>query len=145
MKALTIHQPWAWAIAAGHKRIENRSWRTNYRGPLLIHAGRSRKLLDSGRAFIERIGIQVPPTSRLAFGAIVGIAMLDRCVPLSAQSGDPFAEGPVCWVLSGARAITPIPLDGAMGLFDVPEEILSRLVEIESPLPDWTPGVLPLH
>lgn len=39
MKALTIKQPWASLIAAGIKDVENRSWPTLYRGPLLIHAG----------------------------------------------------------------------------------------------------------
>ena len=145
MKALTIHQPWAWAIAAGHKRIENRTWGTAYRGPILIHAGRSRNSLDAGRAFIERLGLDVPLTHLLAFGSIVAVAMLDRCLPVSAVSDDPFAEGPICWMLSDVRAVRPIPLNGAQGLFYVPDQIASRLVEIESPLPDWTPGVLPLH
>ena len=39
MKALTIIQPWATLLAAGKKRIETRSWKTNYRGEILIHAG----------------------------------------------------------------------------------------------------------
>lgn len=38
MKALSLHQPYASAVAMGVKRIETRSWRTNYRGPLAIHA-----------------------------------------------------------------------------------------------------------
>jgi hypothetical protein len=37
MKALSIQQPWAWAIIAGHKDVENRSWYTHHRGSLLIH------------------------------------------------------------------------------------------------------------
>ncbi|MEY5098061.1 MAG: hypothetical protein RJA36_780 [Pseudomonadota bacterium] len=41
MKALSIWQPWASAIALGHKRVETRSWSTPYRGPLLIHAART--------------------------------------------------------------------------------------------------------
>lgn len=41
MKVLTIRQPWASLIALGEKKIETRSWRTNYRGELLIHAGKS--------------------------------------------------------------------------------------------------------
>lgn len=41
MKVLTIRQPWASLIALGEKHIETRSWRTKYRGPLLIHAGKS--------------------------------------------------------------------------------------------------------
>lgn len=39
MKALTLRQPWASLIPLGAKTIETRSWRTNYRGPLAIHAG----------------------------------------------------------------------------------------------------------
>jgi hypothetical protein len=38
MRALTIRQPWAWLIVHGHKDLENRTWCTSYRGPLLIHA-----------------------------------------------------------------------------------------------------------
>ena len=38
MKAITIKQPWASLIATGLKDIENRSWKTNYRGRVLIHA-----------------------------------------------------------------------------------------------------------
>lgn len=41
MKTLTIKQPWASLIALGEKKIETRSWRTKYRGPLLIHAGKT--------------------------------------------------------------------------------------------------------
>lgn len=36
-KAFTIKQPWAYLICAGIKDIENRTWKTNYRGRLLIH------------------------------------------------------------------------------------------------------------
>jgi hypothetical protein len=38
--ALSIRQPWAWAILNAGKRIENREWRggCKYRGPVLIHA-----------------------------------------------------------------------------------------------------------
>lgn len=38
-KAISIKQPWASLIVAGIKDIENRTWATKYRGPLLIHAG----------------------------------------------------------------------------------------------------------
>jgi hypothetical protein len=40
MKAITIIQPWATLIAFGEKEFETRSWATNYRGNLAIHAGR---------------------------------------------------------------------------------------------------------
>ena len=40
MKALSIKQPWAWLIAVGYKDVENRSWKTNLRGRIYIHAGK---------------------------------------------------------------------------------------------------------
>lgn len=39
MRAITIRQPWAWAVAHGGKVTENRTALFTYRGPLLIHAG----------------------------------------------------------------------------------------------------------
>lgn len=39
LKVLTLKQPWATLIAEGIKKYEFRSWRTNYRGKVLIHAG----------------------------------------------------------------------------------------------------------
>ena len=42
MKAITLWQPWATLIAIGAKRYETRSWATNYRGQLAIHAAKRR-------------------------------------------------------------------------------------------------------
>jgi hypothetical protein len=39
MKAITDNQPWAYLICAGIKDIENRTWKTHFRGRVLIHAG----------------------------------------------------------------------------------------------------------
>jgi hypothetical protein len=41
MKAITLTQPWASLVAIGAKRIETRSWKTAYRGPLAIHAAKA--------------------------------------------------------------------------------------------------------
>lgn len=38
MKAITIWQPWATLLAIGAKKYETRSWKTDYRGPIAIHA-----------------------------------------------------------------------------------------------------------
>lgn len=48
--ALTVLQPWAWAIVAGHKDVENRGWRFPFPTPatIAIHAGRKR-VADPGR------------------------------------------------------------------------------------------------
>lgn len=40
MKAITLHQPHSYLVAIGAKPFETRSWKTNYRGLLAIHAAR---------------------------------------------------------------------------------------------------------
>lgn len=39
-------RPFKFTARCGEKRVENREWPTSYRGPLLIHAGKSREWLD---------------------------------------------------------------------------------------------------
>lgn len=39
MKVLTLKQPWATLVSEGIKKYEFRSWKINYRGKVLIHAG----------------------------------------------------------------------------------------------------------
>jgi hypothetical protein len=51
MKALTIKQPWASLIARGIKDVENRTWRTNYRGRIYIHASANKKLVRNDLIF----------------------------------------------------------------------------------------------
>ena len=43
MKAISIQQPWAWAIIHAGMDVENRTWNTHYRGLLAIHAPAKRK------------------------------------------------------------------------------------------------------
>lgn len=45
MRAISLWQPWASAIAVGAKRVETRHWSTTYRGPLAIHAAK-RKVIN---------------------------------------------------------------------------------------------------
>jgi hypothetical protein len=140
MKALSIQQPWAWAILTGRKRVENRTWLTHYRGPLLIHAGNSRKWYRAltGKTFPD--GTPLPQESDVHFGAILGVVQLQTCVVLDDPAGltleqaalraDPFASGPVCWVLAEPRSFgRPIPYKGQVTLFDVRDDVLAAMVE----------------
>lgn len=74
MKALSIRQPWAWAIVNGHKTIENRTWATTYRGPLLIHASKSLDPHGMERLAKHRraLGYDLPWLDELEFGSRVG-------------------------------------------------------------------------
>ena len=120
LKALTVLQPWAWAIAAGHKRVENRTWATGYRGPLAIHAGKSDRMLALGREFLERRGVIVPADNDLVYGAVIAVATLVDCVPADDASSDPWAFGPWCWRLADVRALdVPVSCRGRQNLFAV--------------------------
>ena len=118
MKCLSVQQPWAWAIIHGPKRIENRTWRTKHRGPLLIHAGKSRARLGD-------YGAGEPAQEALAFGAIIGVATLTDCVPVAEVAGQPFAEGPWCWLLDDVFAFDePVLYRATQMIFAVPDGLL---------------------
>lgn len=123
MKALVVRQPWAWAIMEGHKSVENRSWRTTYRGPLVIVAGGSRASLNRGTAFCESLGIFVPKD--LPRSCILGVVTLIDIFETSVVN-DSFAEGPWCWMLGNpVRLEYSVPYrKGRLGLFDLPSEVL---------------------
>lgn len=74
MKALTIKEPWATLIIDGHKQYEFRSWKTNYRGKILIHAGLSveKDMLIKFKDY--NINININP------GYIIGEAVIDDCI-----------------------------------------------------------------
>jgi len=128
MRALTICQPWAWAVMEGIKRYENRVWDTRYRGPLVIHAGKSRKWL-CGVDSLHHMGFELDERE-LTFGAIVGVDDLVECHRRSRMNtADPFAEGPFCWeVLRPRKLIEPIPYQGRQGLFHVPDKLIEQAV-----------------
>lgn len=112
MKAISIRQPFAWAIIAGLKLVENRTWRTHYRGPIAIHAGQSEVDLGS-----------IPEAPhRLYFGGLIGLVDLIDCVPLGSAPESRWTLGPWCWILANPRPILePIPWKGRLGLFEVPD------------------------
>ena len=142
MKALTIHQPWAWLITNGYKSVENRSRRTTYRGPLAIHAGARRGAERQGwlseelLAKLRAAGYPIPDVDELVFSAVVGRVDLVDCVEYDPDSprlpgldqhgleDDPFASGPWCWILANPRALAePIAQSGARGLWEWDGEI----------------------
>jgi hypothetical protein len=123
MKALTIKQPWAWAIMAGLKTAENRSWFTPHRGRLLIHAGARIDARSVVGDVFAAAGAVLP--TELATGVILGtVDLVSICSPRE-LAGDPWAFGPWCWRLENPQPFAePIPWRGQLGLFDVPDSVL---------------------
>jgi len=117
MLALTVRQPWAWAIIHAGKDVENRSWPTEHRGPLAIHAGMT-VWRGGGDAIRPLAGIVLPPDDELVRGAVIGIVDVVDCVR---NHESPWADdGQYHWVLHNPRALPePIPYRGMQGLFIV--------------------------
>lgn len=78
MKVLTIKQPWATLIMQGDKRFEFRSWKTKYRGELLIHAGKG---ID--KEAMKRLAKYLP--ENIPLGKILGKVKLVDCIKMSPE------------------------------------------------------------
>lgn len=135
MKALSLWQPFASLVAAGIKTFETRSWKTEYRGPLLIHASlycpdEEVRLLAAKdprfRDAIEKIG----PMANWPRGAALAIVDLVACqstaligldeVHREGAFGD-FGPCRFAWKLNLLQVLpAPIPLKGRQGFFEVP-------------------------
>ncbi len=127
MKALSIWQPWAFAIVSLGKDIENRCWRTRYRGPLLIHA--SKTVDEPAFEFLHqeflnpdemKILERYPSAARLT-GGIVGVCELVDCVDTSSSR---WFNGPYGFVLRNARRLPFVKMPGRQGLFNVDVEAM---------------------
>lgn len=141
MKALSIRQPWAWLITRpdlrepvdraaaldvhGMKPVENRTWETLYRGPLLIHAGQTMTRADYAACIVflqsdDRLRPLLhvlPARDQLQLGGIVGQANVVAC---TRAHESPWFNGPFGWVLQDAKPCEFVPLKGALGLFNAP-------------------------
>jgi len=110
MKALSIRQPWVYHIFHSGKDIENRTWKTSYRGTIIIHAASK-------------------PCNGLPVGCLVGTVDIVDCVT---QSDSKWFTGPYGLVLANPRLFkAPIPYKGQLKLFDIPESITQNLSYLE--------------
>lgn len=117
MKALSIRQPWAWLIVNGYKDVENRTWSTNVRETVLIHAGK--RFDREGYDFVRRAFPQVPlpRVTRFDLGGIVGQARISDCVE---ESDSPWFFGPYGFVMEDREPLPFQSCRGSLGFF-VPE------------------------
>jgi len=110
LKALTLRQPWAWAVIYAGKDVENRRWQTSYRGPLLIHAAK-----DADRDGVAAVlwtmrdpeAYGQPSEAFRTRGAIIGMV---RLADILTDSRSPWAQPHFYhWIFE-----TPTPLDPPM-------------------------------
>ena len=125
MKAITIWQPYAQAIASGLKKYETRSWPTRYRGPIAIHGALHPMSKDlSALAWRHNLSADLP------YGAIVAICEVVDCVRITSELiarqsttelefGD-WRVGRYAWRLKLLKVLdTPVQIRGAQGLWNI--------------------------
>jgi len=116
-KALTIKQPWASLIINGRKDIENRTWKTNYRGRVWIHAG-----LTKDKKATDLYG---SPTD-LPVGAVIGSVQIVNCVQNHRSNWA--MEDMWHWVLENPQPlIAPYFIQGKLGLWSVGSHVEEML------------------
>ena len=124
---ISVRQPWAALIVDGIKDVENRSWRTHYRGRVIIHASLTRgepRLSE----IATRVGVDLPNID-LPIGGFVGIATIADCVTAHASkwfNGERTADGKPNYgfVLIAARPLPFLAFAGAVGLRPVPQWVV---------------------
>ena len=119
--ALSVRQPWAWAIIHAGKDIENRSWQAvnhglRRRGTVMIHAslGMTQEEYRDASTFMKSIGVDCPAPSQLLRGGIIGSVDV---VDVVSESESPWFFGPRGLVLANAKPIDFIGSYGALGYF----------------------------
>jgi len=154
LMALSLWQPWASLVAIGVKRFETRSWPTQYRGPLLIHASRrwGQEQADWVGVAVKRLGSDHIRAlgAHLPIGGYVAIVDLVDCRPtflldggdvvcraewffelteLEVEFGD-WGLGRFGWQLENVvRFLNPIPGRGQQGLYRPGPDVLDRVRE----------------
>lgn len=123
IKALSVRQPWAWAIIHGGKPVENRSQgavrHMNFSGigRLGIHAskGMTRAEYEDARDFMESIGVACPAAADLLRGGLIGTVAVLSVV---GTHPSPWFFGPRGILLEDPRACEFEGGPGALGLFE---------------------------
>jgi hypothetical protein len=137
VKAITIYQPHATAVALGWKKNETKPGRWHWRGLVAIHAALERhrrgsdirakalELLDKGKV------VEIPEIPTFPRGAIVALVRMVDCVraedvrdltDLERAFGD-YSAGRFVWKFTDVRPLRPIECKGAQGMWDVPADV----------------------
>lgn len=125
MKVITIKQPWATLIAEGYKEYEFRTWKTKYRGDILIHAGKG--IDKKAIAQFKHLSLEYP------VGQIIAKAKITECIYVDEEFVQKvFTKDPIVYKgliskddwngygfkLENVEKISPIKVNGKLSLWD---------------------------
>ena len=126
MKVISIKEPFATLIMNGNKKIETRSWKTNYRGELYIHA--SGKSL--AKEFLDDNIIDLIKDMDMNFGNIICKGNLIDCIYMDEEFIKKIRKnkieyicglyevGRYAWIFDNIELIYPIPAKGKLNIWN---------------------------
>ena len=130
MKVLTLKQPWATLVAEGIKKYEFRSWKTNYRGKILIHAGIG--IDKEAMKKFAGLNLTFPSKKILAEVEIVDCLFLDDELNKKIISENNIAYGNkkregYAWMLDNIKKINyEKEINGKLGLWNYDEGLIKN-------------------
>lgn len=134
MKALSIKEPFASLVALGIKKIETRSWKTNYRGEIYIHASLTKNVIKDKKRE-EKLSLLLPANYKFKQGNIICKAYLKDCIYMDDRFLDEIKKneteylcgryeiGRYAWVLDDIKILEKeIPAKGKLGIWNFNQE-----------------------
>ncbi len=124
MKAISIRNPYAHFILCGEKEFEFRTWRTDYRGDLLICSSANPKIKNT------------------ICGHALCVVNLNDVVEVTAKNYRDFdlddkPDGKLyAWHLTDIRVIKPFPVKGKLNFFNVDDSLIEVLDNGDDSLTD---------
>lgn len=149
IRALSLLQPWASLLVFDEKKIETRSWKTSYRGPVAIHASQNKYFMHHILAkefyyewmhpYVHQFIYKIKKNNfngKIPYGKIIGIGKLIDCIPVEDIRGflkpkeivlGDYSDGRWAWKFEEMRPIKPIEISGKLGLWwvSLPEEVVN--------------------
>lgn len=131
MKAITIKQPFASLIIEGYKEYEFRTWRTKFRGDILIHAGKGvdKKAMEKYKHLV----------SDCPSGCILGIVKITDCIKIDDEAREMLKDNIVYdnivnnkdwdgfgFKIESIRKVENTPANGKLSLWDFEGEIIEK-------------------
>ena len=131
MKVLSIKEPFASLIMNKKKRIETRSWKTNYRGEIYIHASKSKMNKDiENRTELKELIKDMSLNQEYIIckaNLVDCIYMDEKFIKEIKKDKQEFCcglyeTGRYAWILENVIAITPIKAKGRLNIWNYEEK-----------------------
>lgn len=140
MKVISIQEPFASLVKEGVKKLETRSWRTNYRGEIYIHASKKKVSVKDDRT---RRLVGYLNDSDFKYGYIIARAKLVNCIYMDKEflsdvnnnmiekDCGHYEEGRYAWVLDDVEVLgNPICANGQLGIWNYRDENIASVEQV---------------